>query len=196
MLPAPATPVESSSQARSGGRPHSACASRALSPAGTRKTSTPALRAPNVFCFTPPIGPTVPSSEISPVAATLCRVDVAAELLHHVEREGEAGGRAADVAGVDPDPDGSFDVEPSLERRRRSIARSGSCGSATVLIVASRPLPVAAGDLDHVARALAAPARVASARPGSAPGARRRRRSRRRAASLPAAGAPSWTSGR
>ena len=29
-------------------------------------------RAPNVFCFTPPIGPTVPSRAISPVAAILC----------------------------------------------------------------------------------------------------------------------------
>ncbi len=45
-------------------------ASAAFSPAGTRNTSAPALRAPNVFCFTPPIGPTVPSSAISPVATT------------------------------------------------------------------------------------------------------------------------------
>jgi hypothetical protein len=46
-------------------------ASRAFSPAGTRKTSTPARRTPSVFCFTPPIGSTEPSSASSPVAATL-----------------------------------------------------------------------------------------------------------------------------
>ena len=33
-------------------------ASAAFSPAGTRKTSTPVWRAPIVFCFTPPTGPT------------------------------------------------------------------------------------------------------------------------------------------
>src|SRR5215468_4503875 len=40
-------------------------------------------------------------------------VDVLAELLHDIEREGEPGGRPADVPGVDAD------VDRKLDRRRR-----------------------------------------------------------------------------
>ena len=38
--------------------------------AGVRKSVAPACRAPAIFCWMPPIAPTDPSAEISPVPAT------------------------------------------------------------------------------------------------------------------------------
>src|SRR5262249_54381805 len=38
--------------------------------AGTRNSCAPSSRAPTIFCWMPPIGPTVPSGAISPVPAT------------------------------------------------------------------------------------------------------------------------------
>ena len=104
--------------------------SSALSPAGTSKMSTPDFRAPIVFCFAPPIGPTAPSRKISPVAATLWpRSTFVPELLHHLEREGEAGRRAADVARVDRDRERELDVaRPAREDaddRHGAVARVG-----------------------------------------------------------------------
>ena len=79
-------------------------------PAGTRKASTPASRAPIVFCLMPPIGPTRPFEEdLAGRRDLVAAVDVAAELLQDVEREREAGRRPADAARVDRDADRQLD---------------------------------------------------------------------------------------
>ena len=38
--------------------------------AGTRNSWAPSSRAPTIYCWMPPIAPTVPSASISPVPAT------------------------------------------------------------------------------------------------------------------------------
>src|SRR5580765_5797880 len=73
-------------------------ASRALSPAGTRKTLIPARSTPIVFCFTPPISPTRPSSSIAPVTATLLPWSTSFPISSSTS---SANARPADGSGVD-----------------------------------------------------------------------------------------------
>ena len=102
-------------------------ASFALSPAGTRKTSTPARRTPIVFCFTPPIGQDgAVGLDLAGGRDLVAAGDVVAELLEHVEREREAGRRAADRARVDLHRDRQLRPGSPGGRRRRSPARSGT----------------------------------------------------------------------
>ena len=99
-------------------RSPSACfrASRALSPAGTRKASTCACARADRFLLDPADRADRAVGEDLAGRGDLVAVDdVAAELLHHLEREREAGRRAADVAGVDPHVERQVDVERRLE---------------------------------------------------------------------------------
>ena len=128
-------------------------ASCAFSPAGTRKTSTCARRAPIVFCFTPPIGlDGAVRGDLAGRGDPVAAVDVAAELLHQVEREREPGGRAADAAGVDRTGNGSFAC---------SAWRDGDPDQRALLVLAGRrpssprrcrcPFALAHGEPDDVA---------------------------------------------
>ena len=114
-------------------RPAYLRASFALSPRGTRKTSTFARRAPIAFCLTAPIGTTVPSGSSWPVAATLYpRSTSRPSSSSDVEREGEAGRRAADRAGVDRDRDRKLHLRRRSTRSPPITARFAFCGSAAV----------------------------------------------------------------
>ncbi len=67
-------------------------ASAAFSPAGTRKVRIPERRTPIVFCLSPPTAVTrAVELELSGRGDAPAVVDVLAELLEHVQREGETG---------------------------------------------------------------------------------------------------------
>ncbi len=97
-----ATPVESSSQARCGSRRHTAAPRpRCPQPARGRRPHR-TLRAPIVFCLIAADREHgAVERELAGRRDLVAVVDVVAELLHHLEREGEPGRRAADVARVD-----------------------------------------------------------------------------------------------
>jgi hypothetical protein len=79
----------------------------------------------------PPTGPTVPSSSISPVAATFLPWSTSRpSFLHEAERHGQAGRRPADVAGVDLDRERQADVRRLLDEHAHHRAlRVGRVGA-------------------------------------------------------------------
>ena len=134
-------------------------------------------RAPIVFCLRPPTGVTAPSSSIAPVTATrLPAVDVAAELLHHVEREREpAEGPPTPPESMSTSSGSSMSA--SCPPCTPMIGLPFSTGISTVLISSVLVCRRRGRGSDGVARlARDQPAEVA----GVLTRRRRRRRSRRR----------------
>ena len=142
-------------------------ASAAFSPAGTRNTSAPALRAPNVFCFTPPIGPTAPSSAISPVATTRRPRSTS---VPSSWRTSSANGSPADGPPTPPRSmstlSGSL-MSAACATRIPMIARPGSVGDSTVSHRHRLHLAVAANAEDDVVAGVDAVERRGAAAPGA-----------------------------
>ena len=166
-------------------------ASRAFS-AGTRKASTPASRAPIVFCLMPPIGPTRPSRKISPVAAILWPRSTFRPSSSRTSSANaspadgpptppasiETGSGAGSLGLVEQDPD---DAAFRAVARRDGLERDRRGAAARVTVKRTEcadRLP-----RHHVSRRPAECAR----------GCRRPRRSRPSAGGFPAAGSPGST---
>ena len=140
-------------------RPSAASTASSYSSGGTRNSLAPSAMAASVLWRTPPTGPTEPSSSMVPVTATRSspvRLP-GRQPVEDRQRERQAGGRAADLAGVDRDVDRELVASSGRPGRRRAPADPGSSGRA----------PSSAVDR-HAARARRAGSpRARSSSPGS-----------------------------